>query len=226
MRHYFNWLAFILIGMAISACAPLVTETPVIPITVQFTFATQPWLPAMQECAGNEILAFDQRAIDYQSLDSADLLLRLGDGDSTKNTFQLGVEEIVVIAHPDNPLSSLTVSQMQEIFRGTITNWSKTGGEDLGIQVVAFPAGEDIQRVFQESSLTGAPVSTYTRLVSSPAAMLEAVANDHGAVGLLTKSLVTDAVKVLYSVMEVPVLAVLRDAAAGEITEIITCLQK
>ena len=226
MRHLWNWLGIFIIGAGISACTPLVPETPVIPITVQFTFATQPWLPAIQDCAGGEILAFEQRAIDFQVLEETDLLLHLGDGSDAENTFQVGVEEIVVIAHPDNPLVSLTTAQVQEIFRGSAANWSRVGGEDLGIQVWVFPAGEELQRIFQEVGLTGAPISTYARLVSSPEAMLEAVAADQGAVGLLTRTLVTEAVKVLYSVNEVPVLAVLQEGAAGNITEIITCLQK
>ena len=132
----------------------------------------------------------------------------------------------MVIAHPDNPLGSITAAQVQEIFRGSVANWSRVGGDDLGIQVWVFPAGEDIQQIFQESGLTGAPISTYARLVSSPEAMLEAVAADLGAVGVLTGTMVTEAVKVLYSVTEVPVLAVLREGAAGNITEIVTCLQK
>ena len=78
MRNLSNWLGILFIGAGISACTPLVPETPVIPITVQFTFATQPWLTAMQDCAGDEVLAFEQRAIDFQALEEADLLLRLG----------------------------------------------------------------------------------------------------------------------------------------------------
>ncbi len=226
MRYLYNWLGILLIGAGISACTPLIPETPVIPIVVQFTFATQAWLPAMQDCAGGDILAYEQRAIDFQALEEADLMLRLGGSGETDNSFQVGNEEIVVIAHPDNPLSSLTTAQMQEIFRGSAANWSRVGGEDLGVQVWVFPAGEEIQRIFQESGLTGAPISTYARLVSSPEAMLEAVAEDQGAVGLLTRTMVTETVKVLYSVIEVPVLAVLREDTAGTITEIITCLQK
>ena len=167
-------VSILILAVGLPACAPVLLEPPVVPITVQYTFATQPLLPALHDCAGDEILAMEKKAIDFQEPDSTDLLLRLGESGDREVSFQVGRVEIIVIAHPDNPVSSLTATQVQDIFRGTITNWAKLGGEDLGIQVYIFPAGEDITRIFLETGLSGSPITPYASLAFSPAAMLEA----------------------------------------------------
>jgi len=40
----------------------------------------------------------------------------------------------VFITHKDNPVDSLTIGQIQDIYSGKITNWKEVGGEDLEIR--------------------------------------------------------------------------------------------
>lgn len=45
-------------------------------------------------------------------------------------------EALVFIVNSDNPIDSLTVEQLQDIYTGRITNWSQVGGND--VEIAAF----------------------------------------------------------------------------------------
>ncbi len=53
----------------------------------------------------------------------------------------IGRDALVFIVNEDNPVQSLTLDQLRDIYAGRITNWKEVGGSDLPI--VAFQRGED-----------------------------------------------------------------------------------
>ena len=53
----------------------------------------------------------------------------------------VGLDALVFIVNADNPVQSLTLAQLRDIYAGRITNWSEVGGAD--IPIVAFQRGED-----------------------------------------------------------------------------------
>ncbi|HKZ83862.1 MAG TPA: phosphate ABC transporter substrate-binding protein [Anaerolineae bacterium] len=46
-------------------------------------------------------------------------------------------DAIAVIVHPDNPVESLTLQQISDIYSGKITNWKEAGGEDRPIVLLS-----------------------------------------------------------------------------------------
>ncbi|MFA7593795.1 MAG: phosphate ABC transporter substrate-binding protein [Thiohalobacteraceae bacterium] len=46
-------------------------------------------------------------------------------------------DALVVIAHPDNPVSNLTLDQVRAVYEGNITNWRELGGKDAPIHLLA-----------------------------------------------------------------------------------------
>jgi len=48
----------------------------------------------------------------------------------------IALDALVFIVNADNPIESLTIKQIREIYTGKITNWSEVGGED--VEIVAF----------------------------------------------------------------------------------------
>ncbi len=48
----------------------------------------------------------------------------------------IAVDSMVVVTHPDNPISELTIEQMRGVFSGQIDNWNELGGPDKDINVV------------------------------------------------------------------------------------------
>jgi phosphate transport system substrate-binding protein len=48
----------------------------------------------------------------------------------------LGIEPILLIVHPDNPVDDITMDEARRIFRGEIYHWSELGGRNLPIKTV------------------------------------------------------------------------------------------
>ena len=67
-------------------------------------------------------------------------------------------DALAVVVHPSNPVKQLTRQQLEDIFRGKITNWKDVGGKDQAI--VAFQRGEDSgsQTLFQKLLIQGGPL--------------------------------------------------------------------
>lgn len=53
----------------------------------------------------------------------------------------LALDGLVVITSPSNPVNSLSILEIADIFSGAITNWDEVGGPDLPIEVFAREAG-------------------------------------------------------------------------------------
>ncbi len=209
-----------------TACASASPTPEAAALRVQYTFAARPWLTDLADCAGETILALEQRPAGLLDLSSADLALRLGDVDLASPAYQIDSEDILVIVHPQNSVSSLSAEDVLALFTGAVTNWQEIGETDAPVQVWVFAAGEDIQQIFAAEVLSGAPVVSTARLAAGPEAMAQAVAEDVNAVGLLTRSLLTADVEAVYSAAKVPVLVILPDEPQGDAASLPACLQK
>lgn len=62
----------------------------------------------------------------------------------------IALDGIVLIVHKDNPVSNLTTEQIEDIFRGKITNWKELGGEDRKIVVISREEGSGTRTAFEE----------------------------------------------------------------------------
>ncbi len=65
------------------------------------------------------------------------LLPTLGDLSANASEHVLALDGIAVIVHPANPLKTLTLAQLADIFSGTVTDWSQVGGHPGAITVYA-----------------------------------------------------------------------------------------
>lgn len=67
----------------------------------------------------------------------------------------LGYDGFVFLVNKDNPISSLTVEQIQKIYTGQITNWKKVGGEDLNIIPYQREANSGSQNLMEKMVMKG-----------------------------------------------------------------------
>lgn len=49
----------------------------------------------------------------------------------------VGIDAVVMVVHPENPVEELTIDQLSDIFTGKITNWKEVGGKDEAILVLS-----------------------------------------------------------------------------------------
>ncbi len=58
---------------------------------------------------------------------------------------------VAVIVHPSNPVTDLTMEQLQGIYTGSITNWKDVGGTDTKIMVVTREEGSGTRDCFEQA---------------------------------------------------------------------------
>lgn len=68
-------------------------------------------------------------------------------------------DAFVFITHADNPVDSLTVQQIQEIYSGKITNWKEVGGQDQPIAAYQRPVNSGSQTAMIELVMKGLPLT-------------------------------------------------------------------
>ena len=60
-------------------------------------------------------------------------------------------DALAVVVHPSNPVKQLTRQQLEDIFRGKITNWKQVGGDDRKIVVYSRETSSGTYEFFKES---------------------------------------------------------------------------
>lgn len=162
-----------------------VTQPPPSLLTVQASFALQPLADDFHSCAGELIdtaLIVQDTPAAAVNLDEAAIGLRWGLHDQPDYfAAEIGHEELAVIVHPNNPVEEISLEELQAIYLGAQTQppfneWMPW----------AYPKGDDVQQVFESAVLQNRPPdSSVIHLAPDPAAVLEAVAANPGAIGYL-----------------------------------------
>lgn len=62
-----------------------------------------------------------------------EILDQLGQEGCNIQMEELATDGLVFVVHADNPVNSLTINQLRDIYTGTITNWKEVGGGDAEI---------------------------------------------------------------------------------------------
>lgn len=62
----------------------------------------------------------------------------------------IAADGVVVVVHPSNVVSDLSIEQVAQIFTGQITNWSQVGGDDKEIVIVIREDGSGTRSSFEE----------------------------------------------------------------------------
>lgn len=196
------------------ACAPVATPAPKPQmISIYTTPATQPWLADVFACAPSEAVV---RVANTPT--EADLILRLGEPELLATpAYQIDTEEVLVVTHRQSPLQNMTVEQVREIF---------AGAGDPSVQVWVYAEGEDVQRVFEQAVMQGRSVTSLARLAVSPQQMSDRLVNEPNTVGILPRRWKVGDARSVYTIPEVPVLALVESEPQGAVREVIACLQE
>ncbi len=222
--YAFIFIACIILASCINTPSTVKQEE----FTVQYTSASIPWLANLQNCAGTNVIATEQRAADFLDPKSANMVIRIGRPDNLDAyAYQIGTEDILVIVNAKNPTTTLTSEEVFELFSGQIQNWKVINGNDAPVQVWVYLDGEDIQELFNQTVLEGSPVSSEAHLAVDADQMVQAVGKDDAAIGIITRRLKAGNISEVYTaVKSIPVLAITLVKAQGALSQILACLQK
>lgn len=199
-----GWAAALLASLLITSCGPGLTPAPLSTprvLAVQVTPSLQPLADRFQACAlrlANTGLVVLETTAPSLDLNRAPLALRWGGSPPGQEyAAVLGQEDLVIVANPHNPVQNLSLDNLQSIYSGRLTAW--TGFTQAGpVQPWAYPAGDDIQQIFQQAVLRGDPFSYRAASTApDPKAMREAVSDSPSAIGFLPRRWLDSTVKAL-----------------------------
>jgi len=240
---------FMLMGLVLllSACGTPELATPLpTPESIQVVYppALEPWADGIAGCAdGNPMVAVYYLQSSYQNLNDIaanEILLALGgpsDVPASGYLSQIGNERIVVIVNHENETTGLSSSQLLSIYSGELSRWGELN--DKSIKVWVLPANDPARAIFDQRILSLKPLTTHAMLAPHPAAMLEAVANEPGAIGYLPESFLsfgdTDLLARVKAVQldsatndtwKLPVISITHGEPQGLMRDLLVCLSR
>ena len=198
----------------LASCAQEAPPEPELQVvSVYATLATQPWLAETFACVpqGTVIRVADTPV-------DADISLHLGEPDLViAPAFQIDTEEILIVTNVQSPVQNMTLEEVRALFAGQ---------GDPSVQVWVYASGEDVQRVFEQAVMQGRSVTSLARLATSPQHMSDSINNETNTVGLLPRHWKTGDSRFVYTIPDVPVLAIVTKEPQGATQAVIACLQK
>lgn len=116
----------------------------------------------------------------------------------------INIEEIIiaydalaVVVHPSNPVQRLTRNQLEDIFRGKITNWNQLGGENRKIIVYSRESTSGTYEFFKENVLKNKNYLPGRLTMSATDAVIQSVSRTKGAIGYVGLAYLSAHVKTL-----------------------------
>lgn len=177
------------------------------------TPAAQPWLTELYDCAANQSATL--RLTDSPS--DAAIYIRIGEPNVLMTpAYQINTEEILIVTHRESPIQNLTLEEARMLFAGQ---------GDSSARVWVYASDTDMQIVFDQLVMAGRSVSSSASLAVSPGQMSDVVNAESGAVGILPRHWIAGNVREVYSLGNVPILAIVKEEPQGIVKELISCLQ-
>jgi phosphate transport system substrate-binding protein len=95
----------------------------------------------------------------------------------------VATDGIAVYVHESNPLDSLTIAQLRDIYVGKITNWKQIGGPDQKVILYGRENSSGTYSYFKEHVLKDADFTPATQSLPGTAAVVNSVAKDKMGIG-------------------------------------------
>ena len=118
------------------------------------------------------------------------------EGDKVKETV-VAYDALAVVVHPSNPVKQLTRQQLEDIFRGKITNWKQVGGDDRKIVVYSRETSSGTYEFFKESVLKNKNYMSSSLSMPATGAIIQSVSQTKGAIGYVGLAYLSPRVKSL-----------------------------
>ena len=194
----------ILLAVAISvlgACAPAETPTPTpalqqVIVTPAYADLVKTWFDEYLQTNPSSYISLAIQPPDagFTALEEGTGEIMIGGLTPPAGWFATPLQEdgIVVVAHPDLGLRDLGIEELADVFTGHLSNWETLADLDLQIQPVIPLPGDEVRAVFQSRVMGGQRFTNNALLGPTPAAVLQLVAENEGAVGFLPYSAVGD----------------------------------
>lgn len=114
------------------------------------------------------------------------------------NEVIVAYDALAVVVHPSNPVKQLTRQQLEDIFRGKITNWKQVGGDNRKIVVYSRETSSGTYEFFKESVLKNKNYMASSLSMPATGAIIQSVSQTKGAIGYVGLAYVNKEVKPIH----------------------------
>lgn len=97
--------------------------------------------------------------------------------------YKVALDGLSVYLNADNPVTQLSLEELEGIFTGRIKNWKNVGGTDAPIVVYSRENSSGTYEFFKEHVLKGKDFTSSAQTMPGTAAVLQAVAKDKNGIG-------------------------------------------
>ncbi len=104
----------------------------------------------------------------------------------------IGLDGLVLVIHRTNPVESLTLTQLQQLYSGRIWNWQEVGGNDEAVHLITREDGSGSRTLFDERVMGAVPVALTAVVMPTSEDILDEVTRHAGAIGYVSRALVID----------------------------------
>ncbi len=111
---------------------------------------------------------------------------QLGNLRSATQEWVVGLDGLVVLVAPGNPLSAVSVQQLRDLVSGKLANWKQLGGAEGRISVHTLPAASGTQEAIARLLSTGKAAQSGLVRHRSAAEVVAAVQADPGSIGIVS----------------------------------------
>jgi phosphate transport system substrate-binding protein len=195
-----------LVGCSARALPVTAPGTPENPLRIMATTSALPLVMEAASAYHDPGLTLVVRSGNYrQALDA----LRRGEADLIFTTHldsadagtlwaaPVAQDAIALVVHLDNPVKSLTLTQILQAFQGRIATWSDLGGDAVPLVVVSRETGSGIRAEFEQAVMGRRQTTGAALNASSSRGVLHAVAENPGALGYVSLAAVDNTVRAL-----------------------------
>jgi phosphate transport system substrate-binding protein len=183
----------VVLACIVCGCAPATPAVPPAPLTVLAT-------PDLAPLAAGLLEAYNRAQPSYQatlqtvtprqlpaalqqSVGGLAISYPLAANSGISETV-IALDAIAVSVSFTNPLESLTLAQLRQVFTGQIDNWTGLGGRPEAITAIYRDEGAPSRVIFEQVIMSGgARVTRNALVVASDAGMVESIAAMSGAIG-------------------------------------------
>jgi|GEM_PF-1746184 len=204
VRNTLAVLAFTtLLGCAVDSPASTPT-TQQVNVTLYSTYATQPLTRTLTNHYTDKHPEFSIKVIE-NSYD--DLITQISDGSaeyfmssyvpSNDDIWAAPIarDGLVLVTHPDNPVSRLQIDDIRDIYSGHTTQWTSLGGHTATINPLTYQTNDDLYREFHRLVMGKQGITSNAQVIPNIQAMIQHVSTTPNAIGYMPLSQVTDTVK-------------------------------
>jgi phosphate transport system substrate-binding protein len=101
----------------------------------------------------------------------------------TPHETKAALDALAVYVHVDNPVRTLALPQLKQIFRGRAKNWASIGGENRPFVLYSRENNSGTYAYFKEHVLDDEDFAAEAQTLPGTAAVINAVSRDRGGVG-------------------------------------------